>query len=460
MGKAVVMAGALGAAAVVAVAASFVIGGKVEAGFRSSIDAMCAGALQVRVLEYRRGVFGAEARTAWTFDDGDEPITFAVAHRIDQGALAAGSAARIHSALIVPSTFESSLGTVLRGRAALEVVTAVGWHGELLNRISSPEFRGPAGAGLTVAWGGIDGEFHLGAGQSQAQGRIVMPLLDIRDADGNALTVEHLALDLESSRSRHHRFWTGPSSLNLDRVVFSARGAQDSFVLDGLKIASLLALDGDAVNMSVDFRVGTLSGGGETVEDLGLAFAAERIDAGALDAISRRAEEVGRADGDVESQQAAVLEVVMQQLPAMLGRAPAIELKRLGAKLGEGRAELRARIDYAGKADVAGLDPVAGIGASAELSMPKALLLRLLQLNARQSVVGYVKAMKVEASDAEIDGAVNAAVNKQMGDILAAGVLQEKDGVLSTALRYEEGSLSVNGRPSPLSAIEALGLAL
>ncbi|MBR0566400.1 DUF945 family protein [Azoarcus sp. L1K30] len=460
MGKAVVMAGALGAAAVVVAAANFVIGGKVEAGFRSSVDAMCAGALQVQVLDYRRGVFGAEARTTWTIDDGDETITFSVDHHIDQGVFAAGSAARIHSTLIMPAAFERSLGAVLQGRAALEVATVVGWRGDLFNRISSPGFKGAAGAGLSVDWGGIDGELNLGAGQSQARGRIVMPKLDIRDADGSALTIEHLAFDLDSSRSKQYRFWTGSSSLSLDRAVFSARSGQDSFVLGGLKIASLIALDGDLVNMSVDFRVSNLSGGGETVDELGLAFAAERIDAAALDAISRRAEEVRRADSDIEMQRVAVLEVVSQQLPAMLGRAPAIELKRLGASLGEGRAEMSARIDYAGKADAVGRDPVAGVGASAEFSMPKALLLRLLQLNARQSVVGYVQAMKVEASDAEIDGAVSAAVKKQMGDILAAGVLREKDGMLSTALRYEGGSLFVNGRPSPLSAIEALGLAL
>ncbi|PLX76553.1 MAG: hypothetical protein C0607_04455 [Azoarcus sp.] len=59
MGKAVVAAGAIGVAALALVGGSYAIGGNIETGFRDSMTAMSSPAVQIRVLDYKRGIFGA-----------------------------------------------------------------------------------------------------------------------------------------------------------------------------------------------------------------------------------------------------------------------------------------------------------------------------------------------------------------------------------------------------------------
>ncbi|AWI80064.1 MAG: hypothetical protein CVU19_03765 [Betaproteobacteria bacterium HGW-Betaproteobacteria-13] len=458
MGKAVVVAGAIGAAALALVGGSYAIGGNIESGFRDSMMAMSSPAVQIRVLDYKRGIFGAEAHTLWTLNDGDEPIDFRVTHHIDHGPFPAGRAAQVHSDVVLPAELKDGFDAALQGRSPLEVLTLVGWGGELQHRISSPDYRGKAGEAMDLVWGGINGEIRISADRQQAKGRIDLPLLDVRDPDGNVLVVENLALTLDSARPQQYRFWTGPSSLSVGRASFSARGGEASFNLDGLKIESQAALDGEVVNMSVDFGVKQMVGGGETVDDLSFVLALERIDAGALDSITRSVEQTAGEAADIEAQQAELMGAVMQQLPVMLKRSPAIELKRVGASLNEGRAEMGARIDYVGTEGEAGMNPFSDLVASLRVSIPKALLVRLIEMSERQSIVGYVTEMEIDASDAEIDQAVSAAVNERVAGITGNGVVLEKDGLLTTDMRYKDGALLVNGEPLDPEALGALGL--
>lgn len=458
MGKAGVVAGAIGAAALTLVGGSYMIGGNIETGFRNSMTEMSGPAVQARVLDYTRGVFSAEAHTLWTLNDGDESLDFRVTHHIDHGPFPAGRAAQVHSELVLPDEVKARFDAALQGRSPFEVLTLVGWGGELQHRISSPEYRGRAGDALDLAWAGIEGEIRISADRHQARGRIDLPMIEIRDDQGNALLVEQLALTLDSAQPQQYRFWTGPSALNVGRASFTARGGEAKVEMDGLKIESLAVLDGDVVNMSVDFGVKQMVGGGETVSDLGFVLALERIDAASLDAITRSIEESAGNVADVEAQQAALMNALLQQLPAMLKRAPSIELKRVGASLSEGRAELGARLDYVGNGNAGGMNPFSDLAASLRVSLPKALLVRLIEMNERQNIVSYVTEMEIDASEADIDQAVSEAVNERISNITGNGVVQEKDGVLMTDMRYKDGALTVNGAPFDPGALGSLGL--
>ncbi|MCK9259742.1 MAG: YdgA family protein [Azoarcus sp.] len=458
MGKAVVVAGVVGAAALALVGGSYTIGGYVESGFRDSMTAMSSPGMEIRVLDYKRGVFGAEAHTLWTVTDGDEPLDFRVTHEIDHGPFPTGRAAQVRSDVVLPVELKDEFDAALHGRSPLEVLTLVGWGGEMQHLVSSPDYKGKAGEGLDLVWGGIDGEIRISADRQQAKGRIDLPLLDVRDPDGNVLVVEKLALTLDSARPQQYRFWTGPSALSVGRVSFSAPDGEVRFDMDGLKIESRAALDGEVVNMSVDFGVKQMVGGGETVDDLGFILALERIDAGALDSIARSVEQSAVDTTDIEAQQAELVRALMQQLPVMLKRSPAIELKRVGASLNEGRAEMGARIDYVGKGGEGGMNPFSDLVASLNVSLPKALLVRLIEMSERQNIVSYVTEMEIDASDADIDQAVSAAVNERVAGITGNGVVVEKDGLLTTDMRYKDGALMVNGEALDPRALGALGL--
>lgn len=457
MGKAAVVAGVIGVAALALVGGSYVIGGHIESGFKDNVAAMNSGGLQVRIIDYRRGLFGAEARTMWTLNDGDEPLDFSVTHRIDHGPLPAGKAAQIRSELVVPEALADTFGSALQGRAPLGVLTLAGWRGELQHRISSPDYKGKVGDDLDLVWGGISGEFTVSADGSHASGSIEAPGLDVRDQDGSALVIERVALTVDSVRPQPYRFWIGPSSMSVARASFRA-GGQALFELDTLQIGSQAALDGDVVNMSVDFGVAKAAGGGEAVEELSVSLALERIDAGALDAIARIAELAGKEPGGIEAQQARLMTGLLEQLPVLLTRAPAIEVKRMGARLAEGPAEFGARIAYTGKGEAGAFDPVSDLTGNLRLSLPRGLLARLVELNERQTIRDYLDEMEIDAEEQEVEDAVRAAVTERLAGMTGGGLMQEKDGLLTTALVYKAGAFEVNGRPLQPGELGALGL--
>lgn len=456
MGKAAVVAGVIGVAVAV-VGGSYVVGGHVESGFKDNVAAMNSGGLEVRIIDYRRGLFGAEAQTMWTLADGEESIDFSVNHHIDHGPLPAGKAAQVRSVLILPRDYADTVGTALQGRAPLEVQTLVEWSGELLHRISSPDYKGKVGDGLDLAWGGIRGELTVSADGLRAQGSIEAPALDVRDPDGSALVMERMVLTLDSVRPQPYRFWTGPSSITLDRAAFSV-GGEAMFEVNALRIGSMATLDGDVVNLSVDFGAAKAAGGGETIEDLTFALALERIDAGALDAIARIAEEAGNGAGGQEAQQARLMGGLMEQLPVLLSRSPSIEVKKVGARLAEGAAEFGARLTYTSQGEAGGIDPARDLAGNLRLSLPRALLLRLVDMQERQTILDYVAEMEIEAEEQEIEDAVRAAVSERIAGMTGDGLLQEKDGVLTTAMSYKDGGFEVNGRALQPGELRALGL--
>ena len=457
MGKAAVVAGVIGVAAVAVVGGSYVVGGHIESGFKDNVAAMNSGGLEVRIIDYRRGLFGAEAQTMWTLADGEESIDFSVNHHIDHGPLPAGKAAQVSSVLVLPRDYADTVGAALQGRAPLEVQTLVGWSGELLHRISSPDYEGKVGDDLDLAWGGIRGELTVSADGLRAQGSIEAPALDVRDPDGSALVMERMVLTLDSVRPQPYRFWTGPSSITLDRAAFSV-GGEAMFEVNALRIGSMASLDGDVVNLSVDFGAAKAVGGGETIEDLSLALALERIDAGALDAIARIAEEVGNAPGGQEAQQARLMEGLLEQLPVLLSRSPSIEVKKVGARLAEGAAEFGARVAYTSQGEAGGINPARDLAGNLHLSLPRALLLRLVDMQERQTILDYVEEMEIEAEEQEIEDAVRAAVTERIAGMTGDGLLQEKDGVLTTAMSYKDGGFKVNGRALQPGELRALGL--
>lgn len=457
MGKAVVVAGVIGVAVAAVVGGSYVVGGSVETGFKANVAAMNSGGLQVRVVDYRRGLFGAQAQTLWTFDEGDEPIEFSVTHDIDHGPLPAGKAAQVRSQLVVPEDLAQTLGSALQGRAPLEVETRVGWRGEQVHRISSPAYTGKIGDDLDLNWGGIRGEFTVSGDGLHARGSIEAPALDIRDQEGSALVVERVALTLDSQRPQPYRFWTGPSSIKVKRAAFSSAG-EGVFELEGLQLGSMAALDGEVVNLSVDFGLDKAVGGGETVEAVSFVLALDRIDAGALDAIARIAQEAGSAAEDMEARQARLVGGLMEQLPVLLSRSPVIELKKMGARLVEGAAELGVRIAYTGSGDMSAFNPVNDVTGNLRLSLPKALLLRLVEMKERQTILDYVAEMEIDADSQEIEDAVRTAVAERLQSIAGGGLLEEKDGLLTSAVSYKDGAFEVNGRALAPEEFGELGL--
>lgn len=456
MGKAGVIAVSVGVLALALVGGSHVVGGRIESGFRDAVATMNGPGLQVRIDDYRRGVFGAEAHTVWTLDDGDAPLEFGVRHRIDHGPLPAGAAAQIESRLVLPQDLAPRLDAALQGRAPLEVHTRVGWSGAMLNRITAPAWKGRIDDEVEIDWAGIQGEIALGGDGRQARGRVEMPLLALHDADGSTMTIGQVVLDVDSTRPPPYRFWTGSSSLALGRLALEA-GGQTAFALDGLKIGAVTTLAGDLVNMNVDVGVDRVVGGGETVDALRLALVLERLDAQVLDAVADLSAAAGNEPGGIEAQQAHLMNGLLAQLPRLLPRAPALELKQLSLRMAEGTADFGARVAYTGKGDAASFDPATDLTGNLRLSLPRALLVRMVEIRERQTILDYVEEMEIDADAQDIEDAVRAAVAERLADVAEGGMLQDKDGLLSTTIDYRDGMFELNGRALSPGEFGALG---
>jgi tetratricopeptide (TPR) repeat protein len=251
---------------------------------------------------------------------------------------------------------------------------------------------------------------------------------------------------------RYHRAsrdasWLGDFEYSTDEISGSDAGDPSATVVVARpQMKAAVVDDAGMLAASVEMGASRLDIAGETVDNPALALAIRRIDAGIYRRVEKQLTEAAEKGYAQEAAEAAMAQLMAEVLPALLARSPEIELTQLGARTKDGAFELKGKVRYVGKGDIAGFDPKADLEADATARIPVALVSRLAEL-------GAVPGPDAEELDAEtkkaIAESVKQAISQQIEMLVQSGLaVREGDGVLVSRFELKGGKMTLNGNPA------------
>ena len=410
--------------AAVIIGGSFWTGWRTEQRFRDSIEEMDKLGVQVSLLDYRRGLFSATARTEVltpTFG------TLSFSHSIWHGPLLAfASSASIRSELMLSENLTAQLRAAFgddpfKGKTPLTVTSTFGLFGGNSFHIVSPKFEAVVEKDQTkLSWGGLDGKITLGSDYSKVKADVVL--------DG--LSVESREIQIQMGRtsfqsdikkpSGYEILYVGTSNLALDKLSFHATAKESDSIraltVENFSSKNTTSINKGALDIKIQFGADTLDIDDKpefSIKKLGLTFLYENIDGKAIEAFSKDSPHTDRQKTIQES----------------LLRKPSFSVKDVSATWPEGVTTGNFRIAYIGDGDIDKFSP-ADLNADLQISLPTALFHRLL-----------ADQFPVQADN------LNALIEK--------GILIEKDGVLTIDASFKDNVLNLNGKQEPLEALRS-----
>ncbi|MDR2689655.1 MAG: YdgA family protein [Azoarcus sp.] len=437
-------------AAVAAVGGSYVTGSQVEEGFREKLTETFkpASGITVQVVEYDRGIFGATARTQWSLSPAGKSseVSFTVNHKITHGPLPAVSAfARIRSEPELPNEVASFVKSKFGDTPLLVIDSTLGWSGKVSHHFAVPKYEGDEPGLGKVSWKGVEGDIALSDHGNRIQARIDVPGLSISEKNNN-IQIDNIVLEGEQSRTQQYRsIWVGSSAMEINKVAINLNDAPP-FGLDTLKVTSNAVLKGEVFDASVGLSAARLQVLGETVEQTGLTYGLENMDAAAFDKLMHAIEEL---QPNLDEQ--TVLPLLLEQVPALLERKPAFVLRDIRAKFAEGEAKGDLRIAYVGAGKVDEFNPTTDLVGELHFSLPHALITRLAAEKLQQEVVE-------EEEDDDGDEVINfeEQIEQQIAVLVDIGLLEKNNGTLSISASFKDGTFGLNGKT--LTVEEAMEL--
>lgn len=447
----VLSAGALAAAG--ALATSYYIGGKVQQTLEQTAEAWSTeDGFTVRVLEYQRGFATSQAKSLWSFANEEDTYDITVTHDIVHGPWPMGHAAKIVSRFELPEDSEPGLIEALQNRAPLEWTTTAGWTGNTAHTLFSPNFAANFEDGSALTWGGLNAEWTLSAERHAAKGFVRMPVLRVKVEEGNRMDIEDAEITFDARIPEGFNFWEGPSSFKVGLVSALESETETQFKLQQLHVSSTTTLKDNLVQMGLDTRVAKVELPDYSMQNFAFDMRFNNVDARWLDGLMLWMQRSTEA-------QEAPQNTLLRDLPALWAGKPEIAITRLGIETPDGPAELSARVTYVGHQPEA-FDPLSDIEAQLHASLPKSVLIQMLDAKVRSDYLGLLEQLGKELNEEELQAAVEDGVSKRLKGLLSLGALKDAEEKYSTELEFGKGGLKLNGQPAELQNLLQMGGAI
>jgi uncharacterized protein YdgA (DUF945 family) len=425
-------------------------GKNTEQRFRDGMEEMSKYGVKATLAEYKRGIFGATARTelAIPFAVGQEPVTFAIINsKIKHGPLLTmGPAAIVLSDVTLPEELAAMVRETFgsdpfEGKAPITTKTTYIWGGGSSSLIASPKFKATSKDGKdSLFWNGMDGNITVNADHTKIKTKVVMNGLSAM-IDKNHFEMGPVTFQDDSAKAVDYEYlFDSTSSIVMDKLSF--RGANDDadaiqgFTLTNTRSDTSMEVSDGVLKMKAGFDADALvieNKTKTTIDKPTATFLYENIDARAFDAF------LAAIYKDGEKDQQELISALQEQAETLLRRKPAFSVKDAGARWPEGPVKWSFRIAYVGSGNLAQFS-AADLVAELELKLPRALLVRLVEDKTPENT---------EQEEANIP-----MVNTMIEEFFLA----ENDDTLSLDVRFGDGRLILNGQEkSPESLQELLG---
>jgi uncharacterized protein YdgA (DUF945 family) len=429
------------AAALVAVATTLAAappGDPIEARFRSTVAALSAEGLKGEVVEYRRSAADAEAVTQWEIGEGEEKIPLRMSHRVRPAPAGTADLVEIDSRLVLPAEVQEQLKPFFGEQPPLTIESRLGADGRQQHRLRVPAYEGVI-EGTRIQWSGATGDVEANDDLTRVTGGMTAALLSMSAVEvPERLQVTNARLSFTYHRPTQDSPWLGDFQVGFDEVT-GIEGDDPSSAFAIAKpafTASLEEKDG-LLTAKVEMRAERVAAADLVLEEPAFSWALRGIDAAACATLQKHLATAARQAESPEKTEQVVNAVLLQLLPSFLARSPEIELTRLGAKTAEGTTELKGRVRYTGKGDLAAFAVETDLEAEWTLRVPEVLIERLAMATEPPAEGGPADPQAVRES---------VAAQTQM--LVDTGLLRREDGALVSHLELKGGKLTLNGQPA------------
>lgn len=430
-----------GATALVAVAAS--VGADppvdpIESRFRSTVAALSSEGLKGEVVEYRRGTSDAEAVTRWEIGEDEGKVPLRMSHRLRAAPAGSADLAEISTQIVLPAEIEEQLKPFFGEQPPLTIESRLGADGRQQHRLRVPAYEGMV-EGTRIQWSGAQGDVEANGDLTRVTGEMTAALLSMSAVDAEErLQVANARMSFTYHRASQDSPWLGDFQIRFDEVAGSGGDDPSSaFAIAKPAVTACLQETNGTLTATVEMRAERVATAELVLEEPAFSWAVRGIDAAAYGTLQKHlAAAAGRAESPEETEQV-LNAVLLQLLPSILARSPEIELVRLGAKTAEGATELKGRVRYTGKGDLAAFAVETDLEAEWTLRVPEALVLRL--------------AMTADAADdagTPDPEAIRESLTAQTQMLVDTGLLRREDGALVSHLELKDGKLTLNGQPA------------
>lgn len=396
-------------------------------------------AMDLVVTDYRRGWFGAEARSELHLRLGGETVVVPLSHAIDHGP----TLPRLRAARVDTRPADGELHD-------FELAAAIGFTGTTRLRLHIPPFAGvpDEATGVRVDHDGASLRLRLGRGQASYDLEGELPRLVLSEGDDAELAVEGVRLASSGQREDDGDapFWSGESALTIHRATLDDATQPGSGSLREARItASQESRDGQ-VELAHTARFEALelaqleAGPGDYAIRLG------GLDRHAWDAFQERIHAVHDQGLSVEMTEALMAQALLETLPEFLAGEPHLELSRFELETPDGPVSADLGVRMAGPPDdarAARLDAqLHRLSGDSRLALPEETLRRFIAFNlmneARATAGGAVSESRLESIVAEM-------ARQQVRQLRDMGFFEESgDDRLESRLELRDGVLLVN----------------
>ena len=448
--KAIVAAGV----GVVLLGAVAVVGGAVVTGFQTK-KALQAGPAtwpMVKVVEqhYSQGLFSSTQTVALQLGcpaAGAQPV-FTIRQRVKHGPFPGFSgfgAAVIDSELLVPDAARKMLDEVTGGQPPIAARTAVGFDGTLHSLVTMPafHFRGPKGEQLSFQ--GLRADV-TSKGESLRYD-VSVPSLNMAGKDERMaveMRLAGLAMRGETTGSGTS-VWLRPgtSQGELGSFEFSSMSQVASpvpplrFALNQIKADTETTL-ADALLTSRSQLTGQGTIGAVKLDKIELQASLKRLHAPTYEKLMQRfMDSAGSCDTQAAAPQL-LLQQLQQDMAALLPFGPEYALDKLALEIDGKRGELAYSVGVSGITD-----------AELQAAPLQALLVSKGQVRGRALLPAlWVEKTMTSFGGGQQDPAAQAELmNVMLAKLTVEGYVVRDGEMLSAQLRFENGQLTVNGKP-------------
>lgn len=399
----------------------------------------------VQVLGYARGVFSAQVRYAFHFQDEHgkgQTLTFADALQHGPWPWAAVRAG-IWRPLAAYSQMQPQPGGLwqpwfdaLEGKTPWQADSQVGFDGHVVSLWRFAPVRTADGQ-LDFSGGSLAVDYVSRTRQARVSGTAAS--LSIQDAaTGGRLALQGLALDSRTTRSGDTDLQSRQRlSLKQARVQTPAAG---EVVFDDPVLGIDAARTGSLLDSRVQYDLGQVRVGAQALGTLQLKASAQQVDVAALQPLLLAWQQIQarRGTADDEPLSAADEQLLRERVLPVLASAPVVSLDAFTWTNAQGKTRFDARAQFRPVADAVpetlGAVIERGIAQlSVGASLSKPMLLQLV----RQSQGGGNPDMAVALFSMIFD--------QYTARLARAGLVQRQGDDVNASLRYADGSLTVNG---------------
>lgn len=450
-GKAALAIGIIGG---VAVAGPYVIGLRIESGFRAGIASLSEQSpYPIRISRYERGLYSAEAETtieiALPPDEDEAPkiLLLRLQHAISHGPrpdgpLRAGHAvttARFDDAPKIPVT------ALFGEHPAFTLTTDISYLGGISGSLGSPAVNvitpgdDEAPEALTAQWSGV--EAHYSFRNGHFVGRLEAPALHMSEADESVVDIGPTLLTADMQQIDPGRLWVGSSAMTVDSIAVN--------VDDGRVVIKQIAVDSSSeitdgqMSAVIKMSIADIEAAGG-FDKLRLDIAFDHFDAAGIADLSRALNRVQQAHG--RDGAAADPAVLITELKPALGRVaaahPEFRIDEFSFNGPGGAVTAKGGIRYVGDANLDNLAPITDIEAEGQFDAPLADIDQLLRKKVHSDL-----ASNAGVAPNEVPQEVIASALQNTRDaMIAQGLLLVDGQQAKSVMTFKGGVLTINGK--------------